>query len=77
MKMMAEAGFRIPEVEDITIKVQMGPLAHYIYEDVFPDLANDAQTAVEDHIHKSLEPYMNARGVEIPYGMHIATPQRV
>jgi ubiquinone/menaquinone biosynthesis C-methylase UbiE len=73
MKMMAEAGFQNPVVEDITIKVQMGPLDHFIHEDVFPDLANDAQMAVVKHLHKAMEPYMNDRGVEIPYGMHIAS----
>ncbi len=73
MKMIAEAGFRNPEVEDVSIKVQMGPLDHFIHEDVFPDLANDAQMAVVKHIHKAMEPYMNEWGVEIPYGIHIAT----
>jgi ubiquinone/menaquinone biosynthesis C-methylase UbiE len=73
MKMIAEAGFQNPEVEDVTIKVQMGPLDHFIHEDVFPDLANDVQTAVVKHIHKAMESYMNDRGVEIPYGMHIAS----
>jgi ubiquinone/menaquinone biosynthesis C-methylase UbiE len=73
MKMIVDVGFQNPEVEDVTIKVQMGPLDHFIHEDVFPDLANDAQTAVVKHIHKAMEPYMNDRGVEIPYGMHVAS----
>ncbi len=73
MKMMADAGFQNPGVEDVTIKVQMGPIDHIIYEDVFPELANDAQTAVVKHIYQAMEPYTNDRGVEIPYGMHIAS----
>ena len=72
MKMIAEAGFKNPEVEDITIKVHMGPLDHFVHEDLFPDQANESQTAVANHIHKALERYMNDRDIEIPYGMHIA-----
>jgi len=76
MRMIASAGFKNPEIRNMTIKVQMGPLNHLIHEDDYQDLAFDARTAVVKQIQKAMVPFQNDRGVEIPYGMHIATGLR-
>lgn len=76
LRMITDAGFQNPEVHNATIKVQMGPLNHLIHEDDYPDLAIDARTAIVKQIQKAMEPFQNDRGVEIPYGMHIATAIR-
>ncbi len=77
LKMVAQEGFSNIEVNNLTVKVQMGPLDSFIHEDLFPDLANAAQTAVVGRLKRAMEPYMNGRGVEIPYGMHIVTADKV
>jgi ubiquinone/menaquinone biosynthesis C-methylase UbiE len=76
VNLITGAGFQNPKVQGITIKVQMGSLNHLIHEDDYQDLAFDARTAVVKQIQKAMEPFQNDRGVEIPYGMHIATGLR-
>ena len=76
-KLITQAGFLNSEVENLTIKVQMGSLDRLIHEDQFPDLVNDVQMAVVRHVQNAMKPYTNGRGVEIPYGMHIATAQKL